>query len=93
MKKTNSNSLDWAVVTGASKGLGYCYCEELLKLGYNVVAVARDTTPVTVLQQKYPTQTIKMINYDLSNLENCEKLFNDVAKDNVTILINNAGYG
>ncbi|MFU0251849.1 SDR family NAD(P)-dependent oxidoreductase [Spiroplasma sp. Moj] len=93
MKKTNSNSLEWAVVTGASKGLGYCYCEELLKLGYNVVAVARDTTPVTALQQKYPTQTIKMINYDLSNLENCEKLFNDVAKDNVTILINNAGYG
>ncbi|WFG97371.1 SDR family NAD(P)-dependent oxidoreductase [Spiroplasma citri] len=92
MKKTNNN-LGWAVVTGASKGLGYCYCEELLKLGYNVIAIARDTSPITTLQQKYSAQTIKMINYDLSNLENCEKLFNDVAKDNVTILINNAGYG
>ncbi|WP_338955576.1 SDR family NAD(P)-dependent oxidoreductase [Spiroplasma endosymbiont of Polydrusus cervinus] len=93
MAQKKENKLEWAVVTGASKGLGYCYCEELLKLGYNVIAVARNTIPVATLQKKYPSQSIKMINYDLSILANCQKLFNEVQTDNVTILINNAGYG
>lgn len=93
MAKRIINNSEWAVVTGASKGLGYCYCEELLKLGYNVIAVARDTTSLAVLHEKYPNQAIKMINYDLSNLDHPYQLFDDVKTENVTLLINNAGYG
>ncbi|WP_425380659.1 SDR family NAD(P)-dependent oxidoreductase [Spiroplasma endosymbiont of Stenodema calcarata] len=87
------NKNEWAVVTGASKGLGYCYCEELLKLGYNIIAVARDTTSLNILHEKYPNQDIKMLNYDLSDSNNCYQLFDDVKSENITLLINNAGYG
>lgn len=92
-KKIKNNNSKWAIVTGASKGLGFCYCKELLKLGYNIIAVSRNTNSVLNLQKKYQKQIIKIFNYDLSNIENCKKLFNDVLNINITILINNAGYG
>lgn len=33
---------EYALVTGASQGLGFGYAEELAKRGYNVIMVARD---------------------------------------------------
>ncbi len=33
----------WVLVTGGSDGLGRGYCEELGKLGFNIVLVGRDT--------------------------------------------------
>lgn len=92
MKKYDYSN-QWAIVTGASKGLGYCYAEQLLKLGFNVIGVARDTSPIQQLQEKYKNSQIKTINMDLSIVENNQKLFDETKDLNVTLLINNAGYG
>lgn len=32
----------WALVTGGSDGIGKAYCEELSKLGFNIILVGRD---------------------------------------------------
>lgn len=83
----------WAVVTGVSKGLGYFYCQELLKRGYHVLGVSRNAKNILDLQKDYPDLKIKSYDLDLSQLENVYKLY-ELAKDlNVTLVINNAGYG
>ncbi|ATX70613.1 SDR family NAD(P)-dependent oxidoreductase [Spiroplasma clarkii] len=90
-KKASTNK--YAVVTGASKGLGFAYCEELLKLNYNVIGVARDTSALMELQEKYPSLDVQAWNFDLSIFENNKKLFDKAQAFDVEILINNAGYG
>lgn len=83
----------WAVVTGASKGLGYSYCQELLKQGYHILGVSRNAQNILALQEQYPELEIKAYDLDLSDLKNVYQLY-DLTKDlNVTVVINNAGYG
>lgn len=83
----------WAVVTGASKGLGYSYCQELLQKGYNVLGVSRSVQNILDLQKDYPELQIKAVDLDLSIIENAYKLYDLTKELNVTLVINNAGYG
>lgn len=83
----------WAVVTGASKGLGYAYCQELLKKGYHVLGVSRSAQNILALQKEYPELRVRACDLDLSNIENVYKLYDLTKELNVTLLINNAGYG
>lgn len=83
----------WAVVTGASTGIGYCYCQLLLAKGYHLLGVSRHAQEILKLKQDYPNLQIKAYDLDLSNSENVYKLFNLTKKLNVTVVINNAGYG
>ncbi|WP_339020632.1 SDR family NAD(P)-dependent oxidoreductase [Spiroplasma endosymbiont of Atherix ibis] len=91
--KKNLNKDAYAIVTGASKGLGYAYCEELLKLQYNIIAVARNTNSLKELQKKYSNFKIETWDLDLSDLKNAYKLFEKSKKLDIEIVINNAGYG
>ena len=88
----NKNN-EWAVVTGVSKGLGFLYAEELLKKGYNILGVARDTTLVTSIIKKYPDQKIVLINCDLAKVANVYTFYEQCQNYNVTLVINNAGFG
>ncbi|AHI53225.1 SDR family NAD(P)-dependent oxidoreductase [Spiroplasma culicicola] len=83
----------YALVTGASKGLGYAYCVELLKLGYNVIGVARDCSSLEALKEQYPNQKIENWNMDMSIIENNHNLFEKAKRFDVDLIINNAGYG
>lgn len=83
----------WAVVTGASKGLGYHYCEALLAQGYHVLGVSRNSKNILELAGKYPHLQIKNYDFDLSDTKNVYRLFELVKELNVTLVINNAGYG
>lgn len=83
----------WAVVTGASTGIGYYYCQLLLAKGYHLVGVSRNAQGILKLKKTYPNLQIRAYDLDLSNSENVNKLFNLTKKINVTIVINNAGYG
>ncbi|WP_395473456.1 SDR family NAD(P)-dependent oxidoreductase [Spiroplasma endosymbiont of Nomada rufipes] len=83
----------WAVVTGASKGLGYYYCQALLAQGYHVLGLSRDSKKILELADKYPHLQVKNYDLDLSDLKNIYKLFELSKELNVTVVINNAGYG
>lgn len=83
----------WAVVTGASKGLGYFYCQFLLSQGYHVLGVSRNSKNILDLAKQYPHLQVKNYDCDLSDINNAYKLFAFAKELNVTAVINNAGYG
>ncbi len=91
--KKNQNKNSYAIVTGASKGLGYAYCEELLKLGYNIIGLARDTSSLKELQDKYLELKVEAWDIDLSDIKNSYRLFEKTKNFDIEIVINNAGYG
>lgn len=83
----------WAVVTGASKGLGYFYCQFLLSKGYHVLGVSRNSKNILELVKQYPHLQVKNYDCNLSDVKNAAKLVEFVKELNVTVVINNAGYG
>ena len=79
-----------ALITGASSGLGRDFAKILSDKGYDLVLVARDEQRLKELQNELNTNT-KIITMDLSNTENCKKLYAE--NPDIDLLINNAGFG
>ncbi len=88
----------YALVTGASKGIGKCLAEGLAARGYNVLLVARSEQLLrelsATLQSRYRIETAWLA-IDLSAPGAPEKLYNWCVDNNyeVKVLVNNAGYG
>lgn len=81
-----------ALVTGASSGIGEEIAKELGKRGYDIILVARNEEKLKDVASKIKTNT-RIITMDLSNKENCEKLYEETKNEDIDILINNAGFG
>lgn len=79
-----------ALITGASSGIGRDMARELAKRNYELILVARDEERLKELQKEFTVKTT-IVSMDLSNEENCKKLY-EQEKD-IDILINNAGFG
>ena len=81
-----------AVVTGASRGIGYEICKELAAGGHHVIAVARSVEPLNRLEQTNP-EHITALPTDLTNADDVEQLAQHISNkhSSVNILINNAG--
>jgi len=88
----------WALVTGASAGIGAEFCRQLARQGYRMVLVARRAdrlqTIAEELRQSFGTESI-IITADLSQKDACEATARRLEKDDIIIeyLVNNAGYG
>ncbi|SGZ56107.1 CIC11C00000003022 [Sungouiella intermedia] len=86
----------WAVVTGASDGIGKEYAIQLAKKGLNVVLVSRTLLKLEVIAEeiktKYGVQTA-VIAFDASKDidANYESIREVIAELPVTVLINNVG--
>lgn len=81
-----------ALITGASSGLGRDFARILSEKGYDLILVARDLDKLKEVEKELKTD-VKLLTYDLSINENCVRLYEDVRKENINILINNAGFG
>ena len=81
-----------ALITGASSGIGREMAKYLASLGYDLIIIARDKNKLIELKKELNTKVI-IYDYDLSNIDNCFKLCNDVKKEKIDIVINNAGFG
>lgn len=81
-----------ALVTGASSGIGEEIAKELAKRGYDIILVARNEEKLKDVASKIKTKT-RIITMDLSNKENCKKLYEETKNEDIDILINNAGFG
>lgn len=81
-----------ALITGASSGIGKEIAKCLDKLGYDLILVAKTKTKLLETKKELKNNT-EIIALDLSKEENCYKLYDQVKKDNIEILINNAGFG
>lgn len=81
-----------ALVTGASSGMGKDMAKYLASLGYDLIVVSRDKEK---LESIYKDEKVKVtiIDMDLTDTDNCIKLHEMLKKENIDILINNAGFG
>ncbi len=81
-----------ALITGASSGLGRDMARILADQGYDLILVARRKTKLEKLQKELKTN-VEIIPMDISSTYNCMALYNQVKKEDIDILINNAGFG
>lgn len=88
----------WALVTGASSGLGVDFAHQLARRGMHIVLAARREERLKDvaenLKERYGVRT-QVVVMDLSTDEGPEDLFNEIKSRGIEIevLINNAGYG
>lgn len=85
----------YAVITGASSGIGRAFARELANEDYRLVLVARRKERLEELAQELRengTESI-IITADLSKKEECLSLLEELKKLPVGIFINNAGFG
>ena len=81
-----------ALITGASSGIGRDLARVLASKNYDLFLVARRKDRLEELQKELKT-SVKIINLDLSIMENVYKLYELTKDEDIDILINNAGFG
>lgn len=82
----------YALITGASSGIGSDIARELCKKGYDLILVARRVDRLEKLKDELGCEC-RVIGCDLSNPENCIDLFEKVKEEKIEVLINCAGFG
>lgn len=80
------------LITGASSGIGRDMARYLSSKGHDLILVARSKEKLDELKSELKTD-VKVIPLDLSSLDNCKKLYEQVKNENIDMLINNAGFG
>ena len=80
--------MEYIIVTGTSRGIGFELSKLLANAGYKVLALSRNEKPIKNLKHK----NIQTFSFDVSSVSDSEKLASYL-KDNgkVRALINNAG--
>ena len=86
----------WALVTGATSGIGESFTRLLASNRYNIVLVARDVQRLQeraqALESKYGVKT-HVIQADLATDEGCLAIEKHIHENQIDVLINNAGFG
>lgn len=82
----------YAVITGASSGIGVEFAKRLAKQGYTLVLTARRKERLEKLRKRLKTDC-GIITADLTKEADCYRLYEAVADKPVEIFINNAGFG
>lgn len=88
----------YALVTGASKGIGKAIAFNLAERNYNLLLVARSTDELNDLKELLIRQysiNVEVLSIDLSDVDSAYKVSQWVKAHSfqVSILVNNAGYG
>jgi short-subunit dehydrogenase len=87
---------DWALVTGASSGIGAEFARTLARDGVSLVLAARRADKLEALAEKLRAQhgvAVRCVPCDLATEDGVRALLAAVADLDVAILINNAGAG
>jgi short-subunit dehydrogenase len=87
---------EWAIVTGASEGIGRCVAIELAKKGLNVCLVARRENNLIKLKEeidRIAKVEVKILPLDLSSSESTEILLKETQYLNVGLFAAIAGFG
>ena len=80
------------LITGASSGIGRSFAHILSKKYDEMILVGRDKIKLNKLKCELSSDTnIKIVLTDISNVDNCIKLYEE--NKDIDLLINNAGFG
>jgi short-subunit dehydrogenase len=90
--------MDYALVAGGSKGIGYAIAEALAKRKYNLVLIARSKEELQAAKQRLESQYkihVEILEYDLSMDESADNIGKWCSERNLSlkILCNVAGIG
>lgn len=91
--------MSYAIITGASAGIGLEMAQILASKGYNLLLVARRTDKlqklIANLKQKFPNLDFRYLAVDLIAIDAPQKILKHTQSENLSIscLINNAGFG
>ena len=96
-KSTPPSEKPWALVTGASAGIGTEFCRQLATQGYQLVLVARRADRLqSVADELLASHAVQslIITADLSQKDACQSIVNRLEEENIQVeyLVNNAGY-
>ncbi len=85
----------YVLITGASSGIGMELAKLYAKAKYDLVLVARNKDRLDHLASELKSENIDVIvkPFDLSDLAQCDLLFDEIKSLDINIFINNAGYG
>lgn len=86
----------YAVITGASSGIGRELAKELAAHGYNLILIARRKQRLIQLQQKLscnPALKVILMPADVSLESDCYKIADACKEYPVSLVINSAGFG
>src|SRR5512136_2255394 len=87
----------YALITGASSGMGYEYAKLFARDGKNIVVLARSRDKLEGLKQdleKHHGTKVMVLVKDLSDPKAPQEVFSELEKAglNIDVLVNNAGY-
>lgn len=101
LNKSGDRDRSWALVTGASDGIGFGFAEELAAQNFNVILHGRNKAKleglIEQLRQQYPLLRFKAFVVNASQRENWTKAFSDLIneleadKADLKVLVNNVG--
>lgn len=87
---------NYALVTGASSGMGYCYALELAQRGYNLLIVSNEEAiheKAKTIKELHPKLDVLSLVMDLGTANAAKELYDYCAalQIEIEVLINNAG--
>jgi short-subunit dehydrogenase len=97
MSKKSEAGGGWAVVTGASSGLGALFAEKLAQRGLPLVLAGRDEARLTDVRERVqrlaPGIDVELVVGDLGSQAGVEALVAVLQERVIDVLVNNAGFG
>ena len=95
---SNPNVPVWACITGATSGIGLGFARELARRGFNIILVSRSKKKLEDTQAQLKSQ-FKGVNFLIrvadfgtdQSLQFYKDLADDISKNDIGLLINNAG--
>jgi short-subunit dehydrogenase len=85
------------LVTGATSGIGRAYAVSFAKAGYDLIITGRRMDKLNALAHELREQCgicVRIIKAELSDDQDTQKLIKSIeSRDNIHILVNNAGFG
>jgi short-subunit dehydrogenase len=82
----------WALITGASSGLGLEFSYILADKGYDLILVSRNEEMLNKLKNNVKTNAV-VLSCDLSNINECKNMLDKIKNYDIEVVINNAGFG
>ncbi|KAJ9268171.1 hypothetical protein DTO212C5_5713 [Paecilomyces variotii] len=95
-KYRSKDKQTWALVTGASDGIGLGFAQELCRRGFNVFLHGRNREKLLGIQERlkaeFPAAKTKIIVFDAGgSTEDIDAIAREVGDANLKVLVNNVG--
>ena len=80
------------LITGATSGIGMEFARRYAQKGYRLILVGRRVERMDAFERETGA-TVRKIVKDISTVDACKELLNEVSDETIDIFINNAGFG